>query len=100
MALETYKIVNKSSPEFSHNLITLKDNSYNFRYKLIVELPRPRTTRYGKKSFSYEAAKLWNSLPNHERSLSTFEFVFLHGVSMKIVPVAHVDHRTPYCIHG
>ena len=72
MALETYKIVNTSSPEFLHNLITLKDNSYNFRYKLIVELPRPRTTRYGKKSFSYEAANLWNSLPNHERSLSTF----------------------------
>jgi hypothetical protein len=72
MALETYKIVNKSSPEFLHNLITLKDNSYNFRYKLTVELPRPRTTRYGKKSFSYEAAKLCNPLSNHARSLSTF----------------------------
>jgi len=43
MALKTYKIVNKSSPEFLHNHITLEDNSYNFRYKLIVELPRPRT---------------------------------------------------------
>jgi hypothetical protein len=52
-ALETYKIVNKSSPEFLHNLITLKENSYNFRYKLTVELPRPRTIRYSKKSFSY-----------------------------------------------
>ena len=71
-ALETYKIVNKSSPEFLHNLITLKENSYNFRYKLTVELPRPRTTRYSKKSFSYEAAKLWNSQPNHAWSLSTF----------------------------
>jgi hypothetical protein len=38
MALETYKIVNKSSPEFLHNLITLKENSYNFRYKLTVNL--------------------------------------------------------------
>jgi hypothetical protein len=72
MALETYKIVNKSSPEFLHNLITLKENSYNFRYKLTVNLPRPRTTRYGKKSFSYEAAKLCNPLSNHTRSLSTF----------------------------
>ena len=72
MALETYKIVNKSSPEFLHNLITLKENSYNFRYKLTVNLPRPRTTRYGKKSFSYEAGKLWNSLSNHARNLSTF----------------------------
>jgi hypothetical protein len=72
MALETYKIVNKSSSEFLHNLITLKDNSYNFRYKLTVELPRPRTTRYGKKSFSYEAAQLCNPLYNHAQSLSTF----------------------------
>ena len=72
MALETYKIVNKSSPEFLHNLITLKENSYNLRYKLTVNLPRPRTTRYGKKSFSYEAGKLWNSLPNHARNLSNF----------------------------
>jgi hypothetical protein len=58
--------------EFLHNLITLKENSYNFRYKLTVNLPRPRTTRYGKKSFSYDAGKLWNSLPNHARNLSTF----------------------------
>jgi hypothetical protein len=32
--------------------------------------------------------------------LATSKFLFLHGVSMKIVPVAHVDHSTPYCIHG
>ena len=72
MALETFKILNKSSPEFIQNIITIKDNSYNFRYQNTVDVPRPRTTRYGKKSFSYEAAILWNSLPNHARSLSTF----------------------------
>ena len=72
MALETYKIVNKSSPEFLHNIITIKDSSYNFRYKNTVVIPQPRTTRYGKKSFSYEAARLWNSLPNEARNLSTF----------------------------
>ena len=72
MALETYKIINKSSPEFLHNLVNIKENSYNFRYKGIADIPRPKTTRYGKKSFSYEAAKLWNSLPNEARSLSTF----------------------------
>ena len=39
--------------------------------KHTVDVPRPRT-RYGKKSVSYEAATLWNSLPNHVRSFSTF----------------------------
>lgn len=72
MALETYKIVTKSSPQFLHNLVTIKEHSYSFRYSNTADIPRPRTTRYGKWSFSYEAAKLWNSLPNHARSMSTF----------------------------
>ena len=42
-------------------LITIKENSYNFRYQNTVDVPRPRTTRYDKESFSYEAATLWNS---------------------------------------
>ena len=67
MALETFKILNKSNPEFIKNIITIKENSYNFRYQNTVDV-----TRYGKKSFSYKAATLWNSLPNHARSLSTF----------------------------
>ena len=67
MALETFKILNKSNPEFIKNIITIKENSYNFRYQNTVDV-----TRYGKKSFSYAAATLWNSLPNNARSLSTF----------------------------
>jgi hypothetical protein len=54
MALETFKILNKSNPEFIKNIITIKENSYNFRYQNTVDV-----TRYGKKSFSYEAATLW-----------------------------------------
>ena len=63
MALETFKILNKSSPEFIQNIITIQENSFNFRYQNTVDVPRPRTTRYSmvKKSFSYEAATLWNS---------------------------------------
>jgi hypothetical protein len=37
-----------------------------------VHVLRPRTTRYGKKSFSYEAARLWNSLLDLAKNLSTF----------------------------
>jgi len=33
MASETCKIVIKSSPEFIQNIITIKENSYNFRYQ-------------------------------------------------------------------
>ena len=95
MALETFKILNKSSPEFIQNIITIKENPYDFRYQNTVDVPRPRTTRYDKKSFSYEAATQWNSLSNHARSLSTFGqlffFLSLTGISQKTVLVAHVN---------
>ena len=68
IALETFKIINKMSPLFLQDLIKIKNHSYNFRYTNTAEVPRPRTTRYGIKSFRYEAAKLWNSLPNETRN--------------------------------
>ena len=38
-----------------------KTNSkYSFRYSNIVEIPRVKTTTYGKNSFKYTAAVLWN----------------------------------------
>ena len=72
MALETYRIIYKTSPVFIHDIVKIKQNSYNFRYNNTTDIPRPRTTRYGKKSFSYEAARLWNSLTDQARNLSTF----------------------------
>jgi hypothetical protein len=68
---ETFKILSKSNPEFIQNIITIKENSGNFRNPVTVEVPWTRTTRYVKESFSYGAAKLCN-LSNHARSLSTF----------------------------
>ena len=80
MALETFKILNNSGPKFLHDLVNFKNSSYNFRYKGIADLPRPRTTRYGKRSFCYEAARIWNTLPNEARNLSTFG-QFKHFIS-------------------
>ena len=37
---------------------------------IILSLPDPKTTIYGLHSFSYLAAKLWNSLPESLRTLS------------------------------
>ena len=45
---------------------------YCFRYDNITEIPSVRTTRYGLKSFRYAAAKLWNELPNHFRTQTSF----------------------------
>ena len=57
-ALETFKIIHKKSPLFLQDLVTIKNNIYNFRYINTADIPRPRTTKYGKNSFRYEAARL------------------------------------------
>jgi hypothetical protein len=73
IALETFKIINKKSPLFSQDLVIIKNYSYNFRYMNTAEVPRPRTSNYGKKSFRYEAAQVWNSLPNEARIMTSFD---------------------------
>jgi len=72
IALETYKILNCQGPSYLHDLVNYKNSSYNFRYKNLVEIPHPRTERYGKRSFKYTAGKVWNSLPDEYRRASSF----------------------------
>ena len=72
MAIEVYKILHQESPSYLHDLIKIKDTKYCFRYDNITEIPSVRTTRYGLKSFRYAAAKLWNELPNHFRTQTSF----------------------------
>jgi hypothetical protein len=95
MALETYRIIFKTSPVFIHDIVNIKQNSYNFRYNNTADIPRPRPTRYVKKSFSYEAARLWYSLPDQARNLSTFgtfkNFISTWCFFLKIVSAALVE---------
>ena len=72
IATETFKILHQLRPEYLYGLITYKDSYYNFRNKNRVEIPQPRTERYGRRSFRYTAAVLWNSLPSHFREASSF----------------------------
>lgn len=67
LALEIFKIINKKSHSFSQIWLKLK-KTYNFRYSKAAEISRPKTTRYGKGSFRYEAARAWYTLPNDIRN--------------------------------
>ena len=58
IALETFKIVNNKCPLFIQDLVAINNNNYNFRYVDPAEVPRPRTTTYGKKFFRYEAVQV------------------------------------------
>lgn len=72
MASEVFKIVNDMSPEYIKDLITIKNASYNFRNENQATVPQVRSTRYGLRSFRYEAARIWNSLPNELRKAESY----------------------------
>ena len=72
MAMETFKIINKLSPTCLQDLVKIKDQKYSFRYSNVLDLPQVRTTQFGKKSFRFAAATLWNTLPNHFRTENSF----------------------------
>ena len=72
MAGEVFKIINKEGPRYLHNIIKTKQTHYSFRYNTTAVIPQVRTTTHGLKSFSYAAAKLWNSLPDKIRQASSF----------------------------
>ena len=70
VAIETFKIVHKMSPVlYLHDLLSYKNSTYSFRYDNLIDVPRVRTTKYGKSTFCYEAAQVWNSLPNNLRKV-------------------------------
>ena len=74
IAIETFKILHKMSPVYLHDLVSYKESNYSFRYSYdnLADVPRVSTTRYGKPTFSYEAAVVLNSLPNELRKVEDF----------------------------
>ena len=94
IAIETFKIIHKNSPSYLHDLINIKLQNYNFRSQETAVLPRVRTTRYGLKSFRYNAAQIWNELPNHckrETSLGKFKnLIPTWGSNKQLMPVQYM----------
>ena len=72
IAIETFKILNKETPQYLYGLVTLKNNKYNLRYSNTAHIPTVKTTRYGLNSFRYYASKTWNELPDHFRKETSF----------------------------
>jgi hypothetical protein len=69
MAIECFKIIHDLSPNCLLDLVTLKNSSFSVRYSNILDVPRVRTSTYGKKSFKYKT----NTIPilMHQMRIST-----------------------------
>ena len=72
MASEVFKILNKLSPEYIQDLVSIKYSTYNYRNERTAEISKMKTIGYGIKSFRFEAARIWNSLPNEIRLAETY----------------------------
>ena len=72
LAEEVYKILEKQRPSYLLNLVRKKETSYNLRRKNVC-IDNFNSIKYGKKSFSYEASKIWNDLPNYIREAKNFK---------------------------
>lgn len=72
IATEVFKILNNISPSYVQDLVSLKISNYHFRKENLLTVPRVRSTRYGQRSFRFEAARIWNSLPNDIRVADSY----------------------------
>ena len=72
MAREVLKIVNNIAPSYLHDLISLKPSTYDFRSRKQAQLQRVNSTRYGLRSFQYEAVRIWKSPPNEFRLAESY----------------------------
>ena len=75
-AILMFKIINELTPLYLRELFEYRSTGYNLRKsENTLFVPKPRTN-YGKRSFSYNGAVLWNELPQNIRaicSLSRFK---------------------------
>ena len=72
IATVTYKYINNMTTEYLKDLVEIKQSNYYFRYENTVKIPTVRTVTYGQRSFRFESARVWNSLPNELRAEISF----------------------------
>ena len=96
-------------PGYLKELFALRNSSYSLRGNNILTLPKPRTTNYGLKCIRYQAAKIWNLLPDRTRTITSikdFKTVirkmnFLYYLIIEIVVVLIIVFNDPIdlCIY-
>ena len=62
-ALEVFKCLYDFNPSFMSSTCNIKNVPYNFRDNKILTLPNFKGISYGKKSFKYYGAHVWNHIP-------------------------------------
>ena len=76
IAIQMYKIKNQNAPNYLVELFNIREMAHSLRNHNQFAVPSFNTITYGRKSFVYYGAKLWNNLPNEikeSNSLTNFK---------------------------
>ena len=65
-------IGNGNAPTSISELLTASNSNYNLRGDAILKLPKVNSTKYGMKLWRYQAARLWNTIPNNLRNIDGY----------------------------
>ena len=65
-------IGNGNVPTSISELLTTRNSNYNLRGDAILKLPKVNSTKYGIKSWRYQATRLWNTIPNKLRNIDSY----------------------------
>ena len=71
VAIQMFKIKNQTAPDYLAEMFNVRETHYDIRNNNQFTLPSFNTITYGKKSFTYYGAKLWNNLPNEIKESSS-----------------------------
>ena len=70
-AIMMFKTINDLTPHYLRELFESRSTGYNLRNsENTLFVPKP-STNYGKRSFSYSGAVLWNELPQNVRAIGS-----------------------------
>ena len=65
-------IGNGNVPSSISELLTGRNSNYNLRGDAILKLLKVNSTKYGIKSWRYQPARLWKTIPNYLRNIDTY----------------------------
>ena len=70
-ATEMYKMINGLSPDIMQDICETKSNYYNTRNTPTFSSRNIKTVRYGLKTISYMAPKIWDLVPKEMKQVTT-----------------------------
>ena len=68
LMVEIYKTINHLNPPYMWDLFTKKVVEFDFRIKILCELPPARSQRFGTNSLIFKGSLLWNSLSDDTKT--------------------------------